>query len=139
MVSNDSLYILVIVAVVAVIGLTIVATSNNNSVMMYDDLPDMSVVNGSSAIAGQAPGFQKPKVGTAGGMVVAVIKSQIEAKDAPLGNPDILVRVTSNEECTGDDCDEDDSDAVTEQDSSTKDSGSKDGAHGNDCPAGMLC
>lgn len=137
--SNDSLYILVIVAVVAVIGLTIVATSNNNYVIVHDDLPDMSVVNGSSAIAGQAPGFQKPTVATAGGMVIAVIKSQIEPKDAPLGDPNVLVHVTSDEECTGDDCDEEDSDAVTEQDSSTKDSGSKDGAHGDGCPAGMLC
>ena len=137
--GNDSLYILVIVAVVAVIGLTIVATSNNNSVMVYDELPEMGVVNGSSAIAGQAPGFQKLKVGTAGGMVVTVIKSQIETKDAPLGDPDILVRVTSDEDCTGDDCDEDDSDVVTEQDSSTKDSGSKDGVQGGNCPAGMLC
>ena len=134
MVNNDSLYILVIVAVVAVIGLTIVATSNNNSVVVHDDLPDMSVVNGSSAIAGQAPGFKKPNVATAGGMVIAVIKSQIEPKDAPLGDPNVLVHVTSDEECTGDDCDEDDSDAGTE-----KDSGSKDGAHGDGCPAGMLC
>ncbi len=130
---------MVIVAVVAVIGLTIVATSNNNSVTMYDNLPEMSVVNGSPAIAGQAPGFQEPKVGTAGGMVVAVIKSHIETKDAPLGDPGILVRVTSDGECTGDDCDEDDNDAVTEQDSSTKDGGSKHGAHGDGCPAGMLC
>ena len=134
MVNNDSLYILVIVAVVAVIGLTIVATSNNNSVVVHDDLPDMSVVNGSSAIAGQAPGFQKLNVATAGGMVIAVIKSQIEPKDAPLGDPNVLVHVTSDEECTGDDGDEEDSDAGTE-----KDSGSKDGAHGDGCPAGMLC
>ena len=100
---------------------------------------DTSSESVNANIAGQAPGFQKPKVGTAGGMVVAVIKSQIETKDAPLGDPDILVRVTSDEECTGDDCDEDDSDAGSEEDSGSKDSGSKDGVHGNDCPAGILC
>ena len=116
-------YIIFIVFTVFIVGMTF----------------DTSSESVNANIAGQAPGFQKPKVGTAGGMVVAVIKSQIGTKDAPLGDPDLLVHVTSDEECTGDDCDEDDSDAVTEQDSSTKDGGSKDGVHGDDCPADMLC
>ena len=54
MVKDDSLYIIAMVAVVAVVGLVIMATGSTSTVMVSGDLPSMAEDSDSTAIAGQA-------------------------------------------------------------------------------------